>query len=65
MAKVAELLVIRENHKSCTGEQNVLEPRCLAEQNNGLYIPVDTEEDVVTAFEKTLGCPLLAQRAAR
>ena len=46
-----------------TGEQSILETKCLAEQNNGLYIPVETEDDLITAFEKTLGCPVLSQGA--
>ena len=45
-----------------TGEQSILETKCLAEQNNGLYIPVETEDDLIAAFEKTLGCPVLAKR---
>jgi Ca-activated chloride channel family protein len=40
------------------GEQTLLETKCLAEQNNGLYVPVDTEDDLIAALEKTLGCPL-------
>jgi hypothetical protein len=35
----------------------------LAEQNNGLYIPVETEDDLIAAFEKTLGCPVVSQGA--
>jgi len=44
-----------------TGEQSILETKCLAEQNNGLYIPVEAEDDLIAAFEKTLGCPVLSQ----
>src|SRR5262249_2594959 len=40
------------------GEQTLLETKCVAEQNNGLYVPVDTEDDLIAALEKTLGCPL-------
>jgi hypothetical protein len=40
------------------GEQTLLETKCLAEQNNGLHVPVDTEDDLIAALEKTLGCPL-------
>src|SRR5215831_16278242 len=43
------------------GEQSILETKCLAEQNNGLYIPVEAEDDLIAAFEKTLGCPVLSQ----
>jgi len=48
---------------SWTGEQSILETKCLAEQNNGLYIPVETEDDLIAAFQKTLGCPVLSQGA--
>jgi len=47
---------------SWTGEQSILEAKCLAEQNSGLYITVDTEQDLVKALEKTLDCPMISQR---
>ena len=50
---------------SWTGEQSIGEARCLAEQNNGFYITVDTEQDLVTALEKTLDCPMISQAALR
>jgi Ca-activated chloride channel family protein len=49
---------------SWTGEQSIDEAKCLAEQNGGAYIPVDTEDELASAFEKTLGCPMISQRAA-
>jgi len=48
-----------------TGEQSLLDTKCLAEQTGGLYITVDTEEELIDALEKTLGCPMLTQRAVR
>ena len=39
--------------------------KCLAEQNGGLYISADAEEELVEALEKTLGCPMLSERLAR
>jgi Ca-activated chloride channel homolog len=48
---------------SWTGEQSILEIKCLAEQNGGAYIPVETEDELASAFEKTLGCPMISQRA--
>ena len=50
---------------SWTGEQSIGEARCLAEQNSGFYITVDTEQDLVTALEKTLDCPMISQAALR
>ena len=50
-----------ENY-SWTGEQSVVEAKCLAERNNGLYITAESEDDLVAAFEKTLDCPMTSQR---
>jgi Ca-activated chloride channel family protein len=43
------------------GQQTVLETKCLAESNGGLYLSVNSEEDLVKAFEKTLGCPMMSK----
>jgi Ca-activated chloride channel family protein len=48
---------------SWTGEQSILDVKCLAEQNGGLYISADAKQDLIEALEKTLGCPMLSQRA--
>ena len=55
----------RVENYSWTGEQSVVEAKCLAERNNGLYITAKSEEDLVAAFEKTLDCPMTSQRADR
>ena len=47
---------------SWTGEQSIIDVKCLAEQNGGLYINADAEQDLIEALEKTLGCPMLSQR---
>jgi Ca-activated chloride channel family protein len=47
---------------SWTGEQSVLDIMCLAEQSGGLYIGAQSEEELIEALEKTLGCPMLSQR---
>lgn len=47
---------------SWTGEQSILDVKCLAEQNGGLYISADVKQDLIDALEKTLGCPMLSQR---
>ena len=46
---------------SWTGEQSVVDARCLADQNGGLYISASTEDDLVAALEKTLDCPMTTQ----
>lgn len=48
---------------SWTGEQSITEAKCLADQNAGLYIAAETEEDLIAALEKTLDCPMVTQRA--
>ena len=34
---------------------------CLAEENNGLYIKANSEEELAEALEKTLDCPMVSQ----
>ena len=55
---------IRVKGYSWTGEQSLLDTQCLAEQNGGLYIGVESEDDLAKALEKTLGCPMLSERAS-
>lgn len=45
------------------GPQSILDVMCLAEKTGGLYITAETQEDLVKAFEKTLGCPLMSRMA--
>ena len=52
----------RMKNFSWTGEQSILDVKCLADQNGGLYVSADTEQDLTEAFEKTLGCPMLSER---
>lgn len=46
---------------SWMGEQTIGEVKCLADQNGGLYITAESEQDLVEALEKTLGCPMLSR----
>jgi Ca-activated chloride channel homolog len=46
---------------SWTGEESILGAKCLAEQNGGLYVAAETKEDLVSALEKTLDCPMVTQ----
>jgi Ca-activated chloride channel family protein len=50
---------------SWTGESSILDAKCLAEKNGGIYITADAEQDLIEALEKTLGCPMLSQRGDR
>jgi Ca-activated chloride channel family protein len=49
---------------SWTGEHSILDAKCLAEQNGGVYISAESKQDLVDALKKTLDCPMLTQRAA-
>ena len=44
-----------------TGEQSILDVKCLAEETGGSYIAADDQEELVAAFEKTLGCPMMSR----
>ena len=48
---------------SWTGDQSILDAKCLAEKNAGLYITAENEDDLLGAIEKTLGCPMVTQGA--
>lgn len=60
MQLTVHVIGFRYENYSWTGEGSVLETECLAEQNNGLYIKVNSEQDLVAALQKTLGCPMLS-----
>jgi Ca-activated chloride channel family protein len=47
---------------SWTGEQSILDVKCLAEENGGLYISTESKQDLIEALQKTLGCPMLSLR---
>jgi Ca-activated chloride channel family protein len=46
---------------SWTGGNSVLDLMCLAENNHGLYIKANTEDELIKALEKTLDCPMVSQ----
>lgn len=50
---------------SWTGEQSILDAKCLAERNGGLYLTADAEQDLIEALEKTLGCPMMSELGKR
>ena len=43
-----------------TGAQSFLDVKCLAEETGGLYITAENRQDLVEAFKKTLGCPMMS-----
>ena len=48
-----------------TGAQSALDVQCLAKATGGLYIATNNQEELVQAFEKTLGCPMMSSWDAR
>jgi len=55
------VIAFRMKDFSWTGEQSILDAKCLAETNGGLYIAAEAEQDLTQALEKTLGCPMLSR----
>jgi Ca-activated chloride channel homolog len=43
-----------------TGAQSFLDVKCLAEETGGLYITAENRQDLMKAFERTLGCPMMS-----
>lgn len=49
---------------SWTGEQSLVDAKCLADENGGLYIAAETKDDLIAALDKTLDCPMVTDNAA-
>ena len=45
------------------GEQSVLDAKCLAEQNGGLYLTAETQDELKDVVEETLGCVIVTESA--
>jgi Ca-activated chloride channel family protein len=52
------IIGLRVKGYTWTGEQSVVEAKCLAERNRGLYLTVETKDELMQALEKRLGCPM-------
>jgi Ca-activated chloride channel family protein len=67
-ASAAQLTVhvigFRMKGYSWTGENSVLDAKCLAEQNNGFYIAAENKDELVPALKATLECPMVSENAA-
>ena len=59
------IISLRVKGYTWMGEQSALEAKCLAERNGGLYLPVETQDELMDALEKTLGCPMVTLTGAR
>jgi Ca-activated chloride channel family protein len=58
------IISLRVKGYTWMGEQSVLEARCLAERNRGLFLSVESQAELKDAFEKTLGCPMVTRDGA-
>jgi Ca-activated chloride channel family protein len=58
---IVHIIAYRMKDFSWTGEQSILDAKCLAEKNGGLYISTESKQELIEALEKTLGCPMLSQ----
>jgi Ca-activated chloride channel family protein len=56
------VISLRVRGISWMGEQSALEAKCLAEQNGGLYLTAETQDELKAAIEKTLGCPMVTHK---
>jgi Ca-activated chloride channel family protein len=59
------VVAFRYEGYSWTGGSSVMDLMCVAEQNNGLYVKANGEEELVEALEKTLDCPMVSQAPLR
>jgi Ca-activated chloride channel homolog len=49
---------------SWTGENSILDAKCLAEENNGLYVSAENKDDLVAALKATLECAMTSEGPA-
>jgi Ca-activated chloride channel family protein len=55
------MIAFRYDSFSWTGSGNVLDLMCVAQENGGLYLKANDEDQLVEALEKTLDCPMVSQ----
>lgn len=54
-------IAFRYDSFSWTGAYSAMDLMCVAEENSGLYVKANNEEQLVEALEKTLDCPMMSQ----
>ena len=57
-AKDLTVHVIGYRHAQASGLSSTFTARCLSEVNGGLYLPVDSEQQIITALRRTITCPM-------
>jgi Ca-activated chloride channel family protein len=55
------VIAFRYEAFSWTGADSIMELRCLADENKGLYAKVNSEQELVEALAKTLDCPMVSR----
>ena len=60
-AKDLTVHVIGYRHAQASGLGSTFTARCLAEVNGGLYLPVEKENEIITALRRTITCPMESQ----
>ena len=55
------VIAFRYSGYSWTGGNSVMDLRCVADENNGLYIKANSEGELIEALEKTLDCPMVSE----
>jgi Ca-activated chloride channel family protein len=54
--------VIGYRPRDSTEVYGILQSRCLAEETGGLYISAETTDELASAFQRTLGYPVVSRR---
>lgn len=57
--------VISYHIASAVGSEGVFASRCLADETGGIYAATNTVDEVATALEAALACPLVSEAPAR
>ena len=59
------IIGFRMKDYSWTGESSVLDAKCLAEVNNGLYLSAENRDDLIAALKATLECPMISEAGSK
>jgi Ca-activated chloride channel family protein len=54
--------VIGYRAKDGSQGMGILQSRCLADETGGIYVSAETTDELIAAFQKTLGCPIVSRR---
>jgi Ca-activated chloride channel family protein len=54
------VIAFRYANFSWTGTNTAMDLACLADENRGLYVKANSEQDLIEALRKTLDCPMIS-----